>query len=269
MADSEIPDQDVAATTTAPPTESPSPPALRRNELLAHAESMGLELSRRISDDELIDQVSRRVRLIESLPREVLAEVTTWAGLGVPADANKNDFVRPISKLTHTKFPGLSDEGVRTIALLLGCDIEPDDDRKSITRKIKAKEGFFQKFRRKRRAFVGKLIAGMIGDTPDHDLPEDKRPMGLRERIEQEGIVSGLTGKIRGAADDYVREKLDEIEARIDRKLDEIDRRLAEWRDREIANRLKIIRITLLASIIVALMSLGYVWLKAHFPWLP
>ncbi len=75
-------------------------------------------------------------------------------------------------------------------------------------------------------------------------------------------MVGGITRKIKGVADDYVREKLDEIEARIDRKLDEIDARLGEWRDREIRNRLRIIKITLLASIVVALLSLGYNYVK-------
>ena len=57
-----------------------------------------------------------------------------------------------------------------------------------------------------------------------------------------------------------------EIEARIDRKLDEIDRRLGEWRDREITNRLKIIKITLIASVFVLLLSLGYNYLKRKTP---
>ena len=44
----------------------------------------------------------------------------------------------------------------------------------------------------------------------------------------------------------------------IDRKLDEIDRRLAEWRDKEIANRIRILKITLWASVIVGVFSLIY-----------
>ena len=41
-----------------------------------------------------------------------------------------------------------------------------------------------------------------------------------------------------------------------------IDARLGEWRDREIRNRLRIVKITLLASIVVALLSLGYNYVK-------
>ena len=104
--------------------------------------------------------------------------------------------------------------------------------------------------------------AAAPGSEPDGDkaeyqfLPEDDR--SLKRRIEEEGLVGGITRKIKGVADDYVREKLDEIELRIDRKLDEIDARLGEWRDREIRNRLRIVKITLLASIVVAVLSLGY-----------
>ena len=56
------------------------------------------------------------------------------------------------------------------------------------------------------------------------------------------------------------------MEARIDRKLDEIDRRLAEWRDKEIANRIRILKITLWASVIVAIVSLLYSYIQVYFP---
>jgi hypothetical protein len=111
------------------------------------------------------------------------------------------------------------------------------------------------------------MIAGIVGDDSKRYrfLPEEQRPLSLRERIEDEGVVGGLTGKLQGVADDYVARKLDEIEARIDRKLEEIDQRLAEWRDREIINRMRIIKITLFASVVVALLSLAYTWLKGYF----
>ena len=118
--------------------------------------------------------------------------------------------------------------------------------------------------RRKRRAFEAALVAKLVpGGSPDEPkeyrfLPEDHAHPDLKERIAQEGLVGGIASKLRGVADDYVAQKLDEIEHRIDRKLDEIDGRLQEWRDREITNRLRIIKITLVASILVLLLSLGY-----------
>jgi hypothetical protein len=77
-------------------------------------------------------------------------------------------------------------------------------------------------------------------------------------------LIGGIAGRIKKSADSYVNQKLDEIEARIDRKLDEIDRRLAEWRDKEIANRIRILKITLWASVIVSLVSLIYFYIKLY-----
>jgi len=252
----------------APPLKPPRParPAAQpREELLALAERLGLDLPTGIPSDALIEAVESRRRLVESLPAERLAEIAAWAGIAT-RDADRIELARRISHDRHTKFAGLGTEALRVLAMLRGCEVEPDDDREALRRKIKRTEGFFQKFRRKRRALVARMIGGVFADTSDSAVPEERRQRSLKERIEDEGVVSAVKGKLRGAADDYVREKLDEIEARIDHKLDEIDRRLAEWRDREIANRMKIIRITLFASVVVALLSLAYTWLRSHFP---
>ena len=89
------------------------------------------------------------------------------------------------------------------------------------------------------------------------------QPLGiLRWSIEDHGVVGGIASRLRGAADDYIKIKLDEIELRIDGKLNQIDQRLAEWRDREVANRLKILRITLVFTVLVAILSLGYNYIK-------
>jgi len=71
-------------------------------------------------------------------------------------------------------------------------------------------------------------------------------------------LFGGIAGRLKKSADSYVNQKLDEIEARIDRKLDEIDRRQGDWRDKEIANRIRILKITLWASVIVGVVSLIY-----------
>ena len=113
-------------------------------------------------------------------------------------------------------------------------------------------------------SLISKMLNGSGGEESEayRFLPENGQTPSLKEQIAEEGVVGGIARKIRGVADDYVHQKLDEIEDRIDRKLDEIDQRLAEWRDREIANRLKIIKITLIASVLVLLLSLGYNYLK-------
>ena len=108
----------------------------------------------------------------------------------------------------------------------------------------------------------------MVGhaDSADYQfLPEQSAPgvapsrtSSLKEDIEEAGLIGGLTNRLKKSADTYLNQKLDEIEARIDRKLDEIDRRLADWRDKEIANRIRILKITLWASVIVGAASLIY-----------
>ena len=88
----------------------------------------------------------------------------------------------------------------------------------------------------------------------------------MQEEIEEVGLLGGLTNRVKRTADSYLNQKLDEIESRIDRKLDEIDRRLGEWRDKEIANRIRILKITLWASVIVGIVSLLYAYLKEYGP---
>src|SRR5207244_12209341 len=93
-------------------------------------------------------------------------------------------------------------------------------------------------------------------------------PGTIKDEIEESGLFGGIAGRIKKSADAYVNQKLDEIESRIDRKLDEIDRRLAEWRDKEIANRLRILKITLLVSVIVGAFSLLYSYVQIVIRWL-
>ncbi|MDB5325304.1 MAG: hypothetical protein JWM57_873, partial [Phycisphaerales bacterium] len=93
---------------------------------------------------------------------------------------------------------------------------------------------------------------------------EGPRQQALREEIEEAGFFGGIANRVKRQADSYVNQKLDEIEARIDRKLDEIDRRLAEWRDKEIANRIRILKITLWVSVVVAVISLIYSYVQVE-----
>ena len=88
----------------------------------------------------------------------------------------------------------------------------------------------------------------------------------IREEIEESGLFGGIANRVKRTADTYINQKLDEIESRIDRKLDEIDRRLAEWRDKEIANRIRILKITLWASIIVGIVSALYAYVQVYIP---
>lgn len=89
-------------------------------------------------------------------------------------------------------------------------------------------------------------------------------------------MLHGVTETLRGAADEYLAAKLDEIEARVDEKLDEIEARLdrkvreihtqlGELRDQEIRHRLRILRLTLIFTVLVAALSLVYKWVVTHW----
>jgi hypothetical protein len=155
----------------------------------------------------------------------------------------------------------------------------------TLIRKLKKQEGFFAKINRKRRAMLGSIVANMIGSDsalsdaqylpppqagPDANAnpsvaPPPQPTASIKDEIEESGLFGGISNRIKKTADNYLNQKLDEVEARIDRKLDEIDRRLGEWRDKEIANRIRILKITLWASVIVGIISLLYSYIKVYF----
>ena len=125
---------------------------------------------------------------------------------------------------------------------------------------------------------LGGFVAKIVGDNrsesdykflppgPDESAPQTQRTATIKDEIEESGLFGGIgETRIKKTADQYLNQKLDEIESHIDRKLDEIDRRLAEWRDREIANRIRILKITLWASVIVVLFSLIYAYVTEYF----
>jgi hypothetical protein len=212
---------------------------------------------------EMLRLVRERQELLVSLDRDALLDIVVWARRPVRQSASKEQLAKEIADIRRMRIQGLSHRGALALALLRGVHVTRDDTLDQIEHAMRRHERFWDRMQRQRRKLVGSLINRMVngsrGETGTyHFLPEDKTAQSLKEQIVEEGVVGGLARRLRGVADDYVREKLDEIEARIDRKLDEIDRRLAEWRDREITNRLRIIKITLVASIIVAFLSLGY-----------
>jgi hypothetical protein len=102
-------------------------------------------------------------------------------------------------------------------------------------------------------------------NPPAPEAAEDKRDWKVK-------MLHAATEKLRGAADSYIAAKLDEIEVRVDAKLDhvehridakivELHRQLRVLRDQELRHRLRILKITLIFTVLVACMSLLYKWL--------
>lgn len=66
----------------------------------------------------------------------------------------------------------------------------------------------------------------------------------------------------RTEAERFVAEQMIVIEAKVDEKLDEIERRLDALIEKEVRNKLRILIYTLAAVIGMSLISLGYLYLK-------
>jgi hypothetical protein len=204
----------------------------------------------------------------------------------VPINATNEQLAHEIGRIKSMRFDGLSERGLIALARLRGVEIAPSDGVPVMVKKLKKREGIFARMNRKRRAVLGSIVSNMIGESDKSAeyqfLPPVEgaasssgptapaaapgaRDRSIKEEIEESGLFGGIASRVKKSADQYINQKLDEIESRIDRKLDEIDRRLAEWRDKEIANRIRILKITLWASVIVASLSLVYSYVKVNF----
>ncbi len=212
--------------------------------------------------------VRRRQELLLSMDREAMLDVVRWLRLPVRRSANKEHLAQLISQQHPAHHEGLSDRGLGVLAGLSGVEPVSGESRSALERRLRKTGGVGAKLRRFRRSAMGSLVAKLVSSSniaDSHDyryLPEDEA-QSIKSDIEQTGLVGGVARRLRGVADDYVREKLDEIEQRIDQKLDEIDRRLGEWRDREVTHRLLILKLTLVFSILVALLSLLYDYVRS------
>jgi len=249
---------------------------LPRDELNHVAEDFGLDPTKYKSRQALVAAIHDRRQLIASLDRDAMLDVVRWGRRPVTASASKEQIAQEIARLRSMRFAGLSQPGLVVLARLRGIDAGENDPVPALVRKLKKQEGVFARLSRKRRAFLGGMIARMIGEEGPSDYqflpPDGSTPppaasgsATIKDDIEESGLLGGISSRIKKTADAYLNQKLDEIEARIDRKLDEIDRRLAEWRDKEIANRIRILKITLWASVIVGIVSLIYSYVMEVF----
>ncbi|HZL34302.1 MAG TPA: hypothetical protein VFC78_03265 [Tepidisphaeraceae bacterium] len=243
---------------------------LPRDELEHLAEEYGLEPAQYKNRQQIVSAIHDRRQLIAGFERDAMVDVVRWGRRPVTASATHEQIAQEIARVRTMRFAGLSQRGLVVLAKMRGIQASEADPVPVLVKRLKRKEGVFHRFNRKRRAFIGGMVANMIGETesaadyqflPDPNAPPGaapKRTATLKEDIEESGVIGGITNRLKKSADTYLNQKLDEIEARIDRKLDEIDRRLAEWRDKEIANRIRILKITLWASVIVGICSLMY-----------
>jgi hypothetical protein len=256
---------------------------LPKDELEHLASDIGLDPTEARSIQHLVAAVYERQKLISAMDREAMLDVVRWGRRPVAANATKQQLAVEIARLTSMRFSGLSLRGLVVLAVMRGANVRGDEDERALIRKLKKQEGLFKRFARKRRAWLAGVVSSMLGEDGESQgayqfLPPQQggapsqaptapppRESSIRDEIEDSGLFGGLASRVKRTADVYLNQKLDEVEARIDKKLDEIDKRLAEWRDKEVANRLRIIKITLWASVIVAGISLVYTYVSVYF----
>ena len=255
---------------------------LPKDELENLAEEYGLDPADFRNRQHLVTAIHERRQMIAAMDREAMLDVIKWGRRPVTFNATKEQIAQEIARIRSMKFAGLSNRGLVVLAQMRGLPATNADPVPLLIKRLKKQEGLFARLNRKRRAMLGSIVSNMIGDSsaagdyqylppqqgasPSSSTVAPPPPVGtIKDEIEESGLFGGIAGRIKKSADSYVNQKLDEIESRIDRKLDEIDRRLAEWRDKEIANRIRILKITLWASVIVGVLSLIYSYVKIYF----
>lgn len=256
---------------------------LPKDELNHLAEEYGLDPTDYKSRQHLVTALHERRQIIAAMDREAMLDVIKWGRRPVTFNATKEQIAQEIVRIRSMKFAGLSQRGLVILAKMRGLNAGPEDTIPVLCHRLKKQEGLFSRLNRKRRAVIGSMVSKMLGEeapaadyqflptqpggpgsSPSRPSSQDATLATIKDDIEEAGLLGGIAGRIKKSADSYVNQKLDEIESRIDRKLDEIDRRLAEWRDKEVANRIRILKITLWASVIVGAMSLIYSYVKLY-----
>ncbi|MEK6642267.1 MAG: hypothetical protein AABZ08_00025 [Planctomycetota bacterium] len=262
---------ETSSTTNGPSSALSSLPP---DELRRYASELGLGLHDDAAQSLVLAAVRARQELLLELDREAMLDVVIWGRQPVRKSASKETLAKTIAAIQQANYDSLSTRGLYVLARLRGLAATAQTSANDLIDRLRTNDGFWTTVRRKRRAIVGSLLTKIIdGKRPPSDtdyqfLPEEDGAQPerrtLKDAVVERGLVGGIAQKLRGAADDYIKIKLDEIEARIDDKLEQIDRRLGEWRDREVANRLRILRLTLIFTVLVALLSLGYNYVKSR-----
>lgn len=243
---------------------------LSEEALRAEARALGLSPGEGVRRSGLAEALEARVALIDSFDRAALLDLAAWAEVEDAEQRSNRLLVRDVLAHPLNRLDELPLGALRILLRLRNIEAPAGASHEELKKRLRRAEGFWPAVRRRRRKLMGSLLSRVLeseapssADEPAEPGPSPPR-VKLKRRIQDRGVVSGIATTLRGAADDYIEEKLDEIEERIDHKLEQIDQRLAQWRDREVANRLRILKITLIFSILVALVSLGYDYLSTR-----
>lgn len=137
---------------------------------------------------------------------------------------------------------------------------------------------FFDFARRTGGDFLSMAIGKIITPPPENEAAASESQITPIDADPQRRLdmLHDVAQRLRGVADDFIAAKMDELEARVDAKLDQIEKRiddkivalsrqLQELRDQELRHRLRILNLTLIFSVLVAMLSLLYKWLSKQW----
>ena len=223
----------------------PEPPDIAG--LRIKATALGVAIPQEADISAISELLHRRIAIINAADRGALLDLASHMEIPLEDSVPNVDIVEKILAIQTPPLAKVSERGLRLLAKLRNIPNSDTLPRKDVERILKERKRLRDRIRNKRRKLMGSMIGKMFdsSDKTRSEVLEENRNKNLKKRIQAEGVVGGISRTLRGAADDYIAEKLDEIEGRIDAKLDEIDNRLEQWRDKEVANRLKILKITL------------------------
>src|SRR5579864_2615893 len=156
-----------AITTSIPPTRQLS--ELPRDELNHLAEEFGLDATRFKSRQALVVAIHDRRQMIAALDRNAMLDVVRWGRRPVTANATNEQIAQEIARIHSMRFAGLSQPGLVVLARMRGIEARSGDPVPLLVRKLKKQEGMFARLSRRRRAWLGGIVARMLGEEGPSD----------------------------------------------------------------------------------------------------
>src|SRR5580765_7475598 len=135
-----------------------------REELDHIAEDIGLDSSQYRTPRRLAPAIQERREMINAMDREAMLEAARWGRRPIPPNPTKEQLALEISQIKSMRFTGLPLRGLIVLAVMRGVPLKGDETEPELVRKLKKQEGFFRKIARKRRAWMGSIISGMLGE---------------------------------------------------------------------------------------------------------
>src|SRR2546423_3468493 len=164
------PGAEMPATATSTITASSAParqlPDLPKDELEHFAEEFGLDAGDYRTRQALVAAIHERRQAIAAMDRDAMLDVVRWGRRPVAVNASKEELAKEIVRVRSMRFEGLSQRGLIVLARLRGARITGDEPVPILVRRLKKQEGFFKRLNRKRRAWLGGMVANILGEGP-------------------------------------------------------------------------------------------------------